>query len=60
MSNCDSISFLQNIALTSGADRGEAIDVDPDNLFTATPQLIVMTIRTNYSPTIMLLTAGIR
>ena len=33
MSNYDSISFSQDIALTSGTDRGEAINVDPDNRF---------------------------
>ena len=33
MSNCDSISSLQNISLTSGTDRGEEINVDPDNRF---------------------------
>ena len=33
MSNYDSISSLQNIALTSGTDRGAAINVEPDNRF---------------------------
>ena len=33
MSNCDSISSSQNIALTSGTDRGEEINVDSDNRF---------------------------
>ena len=33
MSNCDSISSSQNIALTSGTDRSEEINVNPDNRF---------------------------